>query len=66
MAKVAQVIDDDGTRRARGLSNFSEQNVSGALASDSHLGQYAPRMRSLLDGPAIQRGGAIIGRIVKA
>ena len=64
VAKVGDIIDDDGTRRARGLSNFSEQNVSGALAADSHLGQYAPRMRRILDGPGIARGGAVVGTIV--
>jgi hypothetical protein len=64
--RVGDLIDDDATRRARGLSNFSEQNVSGALTVEPHLGQYAPRMRRLLDGPAIQRGGAVIGTIVRS
>lgn len=65
VAKVADLIDDSASRRARGLANFSEQNVSGQLATEPYYGQYAPRMRRLLDGPGIERGGAVMGTIVR-
>lgn len=40
---AADVLDDAGTRRARGLSNFAEPNVSGQHADDPGYGTIAPR-----------------------
>lgn len=44
----ANVIDDAATRRARGLSNFAEPDVSGQLAEDSGYGAISPRAIELL------------------
>jgi hypothetical protein len=65
VAKVATLLDDADTREARGQESWSDGGVSGSQASP-RMGQYAPRMRRYLDGPAVSRGGAVVGTIVLA
>jgi hypothetical protein len=59
----AEVIDDAATRRARGMSNWSEPNVSGALVTDPEFGRLAPKAVALLTGAGFEGGGATIGWI---
>jgi hypothetical protein len=56
----ATTIDNARSQRARGLSNFSEPNVSGSLATDSSW-QFSPDLDSLL---VEYREGAVVGWIV--
>lgn len=66
VAKVGELIDDDASRRARGLNSWTEGLTGGGtLEGEPHLGQYAPRMRRLLDGPGVERGGAVVGQIIR-
>lgn len=59
---AAELVDDAATRRARGLANFTEPNVSGQLEESPRWSQYSPRMRDLLDQV---NAGAISGRIIR-
>lgn len=63
----ADAIDRAAARRARGLDNFSEPNVSGSLASDPGFGLLAPKAIELLasTGPDGTPLGATIARIVR-
>ena len=58
----ADVLDDAATRRARGMSNWSEPNVSGSLADDPNEGRLSPNAQRLLSGVEYG-GGAVIGWI---
>lgn len=58
----ADVIDQASTRRARGLMNFTEPNVSGAIAEDANFGRLSPDAAALLTGEGFE-GGAIVGWI---
>jgi hypothetical protein len=59
----AEMLDHAATRRARGLTSFSEPNVSGSLADRADYGRYAPGLERLL---APLADGAVIGIIVRA
>lgn len=56
----ANVIDDAASRRARGLSNFTEPDVGGQLADDPDFGAISPRAIELLQ-PLAER--SVIGWI---
>jgi len=57
----ADLLDAAASRRARGLSSFSEPNVSGSLSTDSSLGRYSPELEGVLKPLT---GQAVIGWIV--
>jgi DnaT-like ssDNA binding protein len=48
LIRNADVIDDAASRRARGLANFAEPDVSGQLAADPEYGSIAPRALELV------------------
>lgn len=58
----SEVIDQASTRRARGLTNFTEPNVSGQVADSATYGKLAPEVEALLTGEGFE-GGAIVGFI---
>lgn len=59
----ADLLEAAASRRARGLTNFSEPNVSGSISENADLGRMAPEVIDYLAGYAPGAGGAIVGWI---
>lgn len=56
-----ETIEDAATRRARGLSSFSEPNISGSMATDANAGRLSPELVGILK-PLVS--DAVVGWIV--
>lgn len=59
----AETLDQAMTRRARGMTNFSEPNVSGTMAEDPMHGRYAVGFHALLKPLT---NAAVVGWIVRS
>lgn len=57
----ATALDEAASRRARGLYQFTDDDVSGSIALDPLLGLLAPRAQAALQGVTLTEGSTRIG-----